>query len=221
MNTSFNLNIQVDLEHTAATAEKPEHDIIKVTLGEVQLSTSGPGGIAVQTVVVMGAVGDMTPKNFEEFQKQLKLAAHSSVLGSLRGIAFRVKNPGMAEIIDKMRDQWSGIPKDFYEGPLGKPYEEPKPDTYAVNDRVMAVEKMGGVPRPGTVVHLWYNGTPPQCTCHALDIRFDNGGHGVMAPADIQSRLTCADCGLPQFETPGGPCCANGHGGAPSKETTS
>jgi len=28
----------------------------------------------------------------------------------------------------------------------------------------------------------------------------------------------CSDCGLPQYDTPGGACCNNGHGGAPPKE---
>jgi len=26
--------------------------------------------------------------------------------------------------------------------------------------------------------------------------------------------LDCADCGQPQYQTPSGPCCINGHGGA-------
>ena len=29
---------------------------------------------------------------------------------------------------------------------------------------------------------------------------------------------TCSVCGKPQFETPSGPCCENGHGGAPTIE---
>jgi len=31
-------------------------------------------------------------------------------------------------------------------------------------------------------------------------------------------RLLCAVCREPQFATPSGPCCSNGHGGAPSVE---
>jgi hypothetical protein len=30
--------------------------------------------------------------------------------------------------------------------------------------------------------------------------------------------LSCVDCGFPQYQTPSGPVCENGHGGAPTLE---
>lgn len=34
----------------------------------------------------------------------------------------------------------------------------------------------------------------------------------------IGKSLTCSECGMPQFETPSGLTCKNGHGGAPTAE---
>lgn len=67
----------------------------------------------------------------------------------------------------------------------------------------------------GAPVYLHIGGTP-QTQHPVVGFTIGTTAHVVM-PEPTLTGTNCADCGMPQYDTPSGVSCINGHGGADSE----
>jgi len=210
VNHDFGFNIQVfaePLDHPAP----PERCRVVVRIMELPVKN---GSRAVTTE--LGRVDGLTPEHLDTIAKSLQGLLRGAVQGTVDSLAYRIKNPSMGAIIDKMLAQWTpatGVPNALYNNRLGEPYREPAP--LEVKQRV-AWKDDGDTVHHGRVIQIsevCIEATP------LIRLELDDGSRTDCYEKDIRP-LLCQDCGEPQFHTDSGPVCKNGHGGAPAKEVT-
>ena len=186
----------------------------------VQLTEStGTPAITMGPVVTvaLGCIGAGSELAFDQITHQLQETLRAAIKSSLEGTAFRIQNPTQAAIVDKLKETWTpvGLPKEFYDGPPGKPYEEPmapKPP-FELHQRVAWLEDTGVISH-GEVVHI---ATVPVGEVPIIKLFLDDDLNVDCLEGEI-APLLCSVCGEPQFHTDSGPVCRNGHGGAPCRE---
>jgi hypothetical protein len=71
-------------------------------------------------VIELGLVGVTSTREIDDVAAQLQETLRSTVHAAINGIAFRIREPAQAAIIDRFQEQWTppGIPKGMFSGPL-------------------------------------------------------------------------------------------------------
>ena len=211
MNHNFGFNIQVfaePLDHPAP----PEQRRVMVRVMEMPVKNTSKA-----VITELGRVNDLTAEHLDTIAACLQSLLRGAVQGAVDGLAYRIKNPGMAAVIDKFAAQWSppGVPKSFFNDKLGEPYV-PEPEKPPLEGGQRVAWRDGGE----TVHHGFILAISDVCVeaTPRITVKLDDGSY---APCyeDALRPLLCSDCGEPQFQTDSGPVCKNGHGGAPPRRS--
>lgn len=212
MNTNFSFTFQI-VSALVDPVARPGVWQLGVQISELPMTATSEKPVTI----MLGNMGAASTADLDNIGAQLQITMRSAVRSTVESIAFRVKNPTQAALIDKIIAQWTpvGIPKAFFSDKLGEPYQEPRAPKppFELHQRV-AWKDDGEMVHHGEIVHIsevCIEETP------IIKLFLDEGSNVDCYENDIRP-LLCSDCGEPQMHTPSGPVCRNGHGGATPKE---